>query len=168
MELIFAYIFVVLFLAMFVDLLGDVLMEALGWLGRFLADCIETAIITIAKTAFKTLVWITTQLWRGRVLACEFIIILVDEIVHGGGEDADDNDDDRHHDGDNDGLAAETLYEQALGVIGLTAGFTQDDLRLRYRQLMKCAHPDVPGGSHKAAQEVNEAYEIVRRKHGWA
>lgn len=166
MELIFAYIFVVLFLTMFVDLLGDVLMEALGWLGRFLADCIETAIITIAKIAFKALAWSATHLWRGGVLACEFIIILADEIAHGGGEDAGDHDDDRHHDGEE--LAAETLYQQALGVIGLTTGFTQDDLRLRYRQLMKRAHPDAPGGSHKAAQEVNEAYEIVRRKHGWA
>lgn len=54
---------------------------------------------------------------------------------------------------------------KALTVFGLSCPFSQNDLRQRYRDLVKKHHPDANGGSLEAEEEIkriNEAYEILK------
>lgn len=54
-------------------------------------------------------------------------------------------------------------YEQALALLGLKAGFTQDDLKRAFRARIKAAHPDA-GGSTEAAAALNAAYELLKKR----
>jgi DnaJ-class molecular chaperone len=55
--------------------------------------------------------------------------------------------------------------EQALAVLELTAPVTMQEIRTRYRTLVKRLHPDANGGD-KAAEEqlkvVNQAYSTLK------
>ena len=54
---------------------------------------------------------------------------------------------------------------KALAVFSLACPFSQNDLRRRYRDLVKKHHPDANGGSSEAEEEIkriNEAYEILK------
>lgn len=54
---------------------------------------------------------------------------------------------------------------KALAVFGMSYPFSPNDLRRRYRDLVKKHHPDANGGSFEAEEEIkriNEAYEILK------
>ena len=54
---------------------------------------------------------------------------------------------------------------KALTVFGLSCPFTQNDLRSRYRDLVKKHHPDANGGSleaEEAIKRINEAYAVLK------
>ena len=48
--------------------------------------------------------------------------------------------------------------DEALAVLGLTAGATQEQIKQAFRRLVKRHHPDV-GGSARAFRRLNEAYQ---------
>lgn len=50
--------------------------------------------------------------------------------------------------------------EQALGIMQLSEGYSEDDLRKTYRKLAKKAHPDA-GGSAEQFMLIKEAYEYL-------
>ena len=56
--------------------------------------------------------------------------------------------------------------DQALAVLELTAPVTMEEVRTRYRSLVKKLHPDANGGN-KAAEErlkvVNQAYSVLKK-----
>jgi len=55
---------------------------------------------------------------------------------------------------------------KALAVLGLSWPFSPDNLRQRYRALVKKYHPDTNSGSaeaEEAIKRINEAYEILKR-----
>jgi DnaJ-domain-containing protein 1 len=55
--------------------------------------------------------------------------------------------------------------ERMLAVLELDPGVTQQELKARYKQLVKRHHPDVNGGSKKAEERlklINEAYTYLR------
>jgi DnaJ-domain-containing protein 1 len=50
--------------------------------------------------------------------------------------------------------------DEALAVLGLKAGSTNDDIRNAHRRLMKDFHPD-RGGSDYLAAKINQAKDIL-------
>jgi len=55
--------------------------------------------------------------------------------------------------------------ERMLAVLELEPGVTQQELKARYKQLVKRHHPDVNGGDKKAEERlklINEAYTYLR------
>ncbi len=50
--------------------------------------------------------------------------------------------------------------ENALAVLGLKAGASDDDIRRAHRQLMKYHHPDA-GGSAEMASKINAAKDVL-------
>jgi hypothetical protein len=55
--------------------------------------------------------------------------------------------------------------EQALAVLELTAPVTMDEIRTRYRTLVKKLHPDANGGDKSAEEQlkvVNQAYSTLK------
>lgn len=50
--------------------------------------------------------------------------------------------------------------EQALGLLGLSESFTDDDLRKAYRKAAKSAHPDL-GGDAQKFMLIKEAHEFL-------
>eukprot|EP00760_Papus_ankaliazontas_P012302 PhM_4_TR15244/c0_g1_i1/m.59387 len=56
--------------------------------------------------------------------------------------------------------------QEAYGVLGVPATCTIDDIKTKYRELVKKHHPDSPGGSAKRMEEVNEAYSVLVKEGG--
>jgi hypothetical protein len=58
-----------------------------------------------------------------------------------------------------------TPEEEALAVMDLAVGVTQDEIKARYKELVKLHHPDANGGD-KAAEErlksINQAYTYLK------
>jgi type IV secretion system protein VirD4 len=49
---------------------------------------------------------------------------------------------------------------QALEILGLSAGTTEQDVRAAYNRLMKRVHPDV-GGSTYFSKQLNAARDVL-------
>ena len=56
----------------------------------------------------------------------------------------------------------ENLREQALCGMMLKEGYTQEELKQRFRALTKVYHPDA-GGSTECMQLLNQYYELLRK-----
>ena len=51
-------------------------------------------------------------------------------------------------------------------ILGLRPGAGRAEINDAYRKLMKCHHPDRPGGDSNRAAEINRAYTYLRRRLG--
>lgn len=63
-------------------------------------------------------------------------------------------------------FAPESPEETALAALGLSYPFSQNDLRKKYRLLVKKHHPDANKGSREseeAIKRINEAYKILKK-----
>ena len=54
-------------------------------------------------------------------------------------------------------------YKQALVILGLAEGFTEDELKKKYRELSMKWHPD-KGGDEEMMKQINVAYETLKNK----
>ena len=63
-------------------------------------------------------------------------------------------------------VAPRSPYEEALALLALTPDFTKPALKRAYRAAIRKAHPDA-GGTARAAQAVNGAYELLLQSRGW-
>jgi curved DNA-binding protein CbpA len=52
---------------------------------------------------------------------------------------------------------------QALEILGINAGATEQDIRAAYNRLMKRVHPDV-GGSAYFSKQLNAARDVLLRQ----
>ena len=52
-------------------------------------------------------------------------------------------------------------YKQALVILDLTEGFTEDELKKKYRELSMKWHPD-KGGNEEMMKQINVAYETLK------
>ncbi len=68
----------------------------------------------------------------------------------------------RHH----GGQAAPDPVEAAICLLGLPENFTGDDLKRRFRTLIKGVHPDLVGPNALATQ-LNDAYTLIKERKGW-
>ncbi len=50
--------------------------------------------------------------------------------------------------------------QEALEILGLPTLITKEDIKRRYKELVKRYHPD-RGGDAKKLQEIKEAYELL-------
>lgn len=70
-----------------------------------------------------------------------------------------------HHDAPPRTPKPVTPEEEALAVMDLEIGVTQDEIKARYKELVKLHHPDANGGD-KAAEErlksINQAYTFLK------
>ena len=70
-----------------------------------------------------------------------------------------------HHDAPPRAPKPVTPEEEALAVMDLAIGVTQDEIKARYKELVKLHHPDANGGD-KAAEErlksINQAYTFLK------
>jgi len=57
-------------------------------------------------------------------------------------------------------------YAKALAILGVEDGALKEDMELAWKEQLKHNHPDV-GGSTRLAQEINAAWDIIRRHKGW-
>ncbi len=56
--------------------------------------------------------------------------------------------------------ASEYSIREALDVLGLKRGASQDAIKKSYRRLVKNHHPDI-GGSADEFRRINEAYQLL-------
>jgi hypothetical protein len=61
-------------------------------------------------------------------------------------------------------LARSMSVYDALRVFGLGADASPQDIKRRYRELAKRWHPDKPGGDLRKMQEVNAAWDVLRKR----
>lgn len=56
-------------------------------------------------------------------------------------------------------------FDEALKLLGLKSGYTEQDLRVTYRKLMKQWHPDInpSAQAETMSQMLNEAYSILTK-----
>jgi hypothetical protein len=80
------------------------------------------------------------------------------------GEDPDTQRDGRQHTGQ--AAPAPDPVEAAVRLLGLSDDFTSDDLKRRFRTLIKGVHPDVVGPNELATQ-LNDAHALIKEKKGW-
>jgi hypothetical protein len=78
------------------------------------------------------------------------------------GEDANAQRGGRHH----GGQAAPDPVEAAIRLLGLPENFTSDDLKRRFRTLIKGVHPDLVGPNALATQ-LNAAYTLIKERKDW-
>ena len=50
---------------------------------------------------------------------------------------------------------------EALDVLGLKEGASEDEVRAAYKHLIRKVHPDAPGGSGYLAAKLNQAKQIL-------
>lgn len=64
-----------------------------------------------------------------------------------------------------------TRGEEMMDVLGLSSGFTLDELKSRYKTLAKQHHPDLHGGDKEAEERlkgINEAYTYLKQQRLYA
>jgi len=152
--IIFSYVFAAVAPTVFAGILYGI---------EWLCICIWTALGIVLRAAARGLPILIGLLYRAVCDAALFIWFLFAEWRHGPEEDF------TQDEAGPDAAADETdRYEQARALFGLEPGFTREALSRAYRRLMARIHPDLPGGSLRAAQEANSARDLLMRAHGWA
>lgn len=53
-------------------------------------------------------------------------------------------------------------FEKAVEAMGLCTKITLVDLKLRYRELSKLYHPDMPTGNEEKFYEITKAYNLLK------
>jgi hypothetical protein len=161
----------------------DTTVEVIGAVLGFIFRCLWS----VLKLAYIVIAWLAPHVWRGAVLALEFLLLLIEEWRRG--PDAQEQREEFFREEEEPPHREEPFHEreeffreqerrvppapdpyrQALALLGLPAEFTQPALKLAYKRAILAAHPDNPAktGSTKAAQEVNGAYDLLRRSRGW-
>jgi hypothetical protein len=56
-------------------------------------------------------------------------------------------------------------YQEALSVFGVQSGYTEEEIKNRYKKLAVTNHPD-KGGSDGEMTKINNAYDILKRGKG--
>jgi hypothetical protein len=68
-----------------------------------------------------------------------------------------------HHEGDKNGSGGELSESEALDILGLEPGASEEDIIQAHRRMMQKMHPD-RGGSNYLAARINEAKERLSGK----
>ena len=55
-------------------------------------------------------------------------------------------------------------YANAMKLFGLTGTYTQEELKKKYRELLKKYHPDNYNGDDTYAKKINEAYSLLKSR----
>ena len=144
---------------------------------RALVEVLVEAIDFVLEALFTVVFYGARWTWRGlRYLGVGLgnfgliVVIIMDELLQDWGwkerRAAEFDEDEQVWDQGNEG-ARESLFEAARAVLSLPQEFTKTELKVAFNAAMKSAHPDVQG-TVEAAQEVNEANEIIKLEMGWS
>ena len=175
--MIYGFLFVVFLLA--AEEIGPPIIALAGYLIWYFLIAFFTAL----RFTGKGLLWLIIRIGKGAGRACALagrgihfsallLYFLIDEKLRGeqdeGPEEEWDDDWDDEPEDPAEIIQSETAYEAALATLGLEPGVTRDVLNKTYKQMMVKVHPDMPGGSTRAAQALNISRDLVMNWNGWA
>jgi hypothetical protein len=142
--------------------LVEVLVEAVD----FVLEALFTVVFYGARWSWRGLRYLGVGLGNSGLI----VVIIVDLLLQDWGwkeRRAVEFDEDEQVWDQGDEGASESLFEAARAVLGLPQIFTKAELKAAFHAAMKSAHPD-GDGTVEAAQEVNEANEIIKLEMGWS
>jgi hypothetical protein len=144
------------------------LMEALGDLCAYLADCLLTALLSLLDWLLQLSVRLGQLLLAGLPFALKglrFAWLVLEEIVRPS-ESLQEEEEAEYQAEEEEFTPATDPYEIARELLGLPAAFSQVDLKRAYRRAISATHPD-RGGDPRQAMAINQARDLIKQRHGW-
>ena len=132
-----------------------------------LIKLLATAIWKALRFTSKGLLWVCVRSGRGGHFSVLLLYFLIDEKFRGARQEEFDESEREQPEEPAETASSETAYQAALATLGLEPGVTRDVLNKAYKKMMVKVHPDMPGGSTRAAQALNTSRDLVMNWNRW-
>ena len=149
---------------LFFALVVPLALRLIMYVVMFLAIAVRVALIFTGKGLLRAVIRVSVLSGRGIQFAALFLYFLIDEKFRGARQEEFDEE---WNEEPAETVPSETDYQAALATLGLEPGVTRDVLNKAYKKMMVKVHPDMPGGSTRAAQALNTSRDLVMNWNGW-